>query len=198
MPADRTNKPTKAKATPKPVKAPKSASSKASTSAAADEDDDKPSTSSKKDDKKPWSRRVQQPPQPLPKSLLSQKRKADAPAPVETQEEADAPILTGLDPSAYHSSSSEGEDSSDDDESDGEPLDEGIDVGKLPTIAKDDATVKRKLEKAKKSKVRLGLQDCVGEEKVRADSRNPFVLRRTRHPESSISVESPTVSTRSR
>ncbi|KAH7928256.1 RNA-binding domain-containing protein [Leucogyrophana mollusca] len=41
--------------------------------------------------------------------------------------------------------STDDEDSSDDDA----PVDEGVDIGKLPTIAKDDATVKRKLEKAK-------------------------------------------------
>lgn len=34
---------------------------------------------------------------------------------------------------------------------------EGIDVQKLPTIAKDDATIRRKLEKAKRRPVRLGL-----------------------------------------
>ncbi|KAI0648949.1 hypothetical protein C8Q79DRAFT_924348 [Trametes meyenii] len=40
----------------------------------------------------------------------------------------------------------------DDDSSDDEMVDDipGIDIGKLPTIAKDDATVKRKLEKAKR------------------------------------------------
>ena len=31
----------------------------------------------------------------------------------------------------------------------------GIDVGKLPTIAKDNETVKRKLEKAKRKKVSI-------------------------------------------
>ncbi|KAH7907281.1 hypothetical protein BJ138DRAFT_1160553 [Hygrophoropsis aurantiaca] len=44
-----------------------------------------------------------------------------------------------------HGFSTDDDDSSDDDT----PLDDGIDIGKLPTIAKDDATVKRKLDKAK-------------------------------------------------
>ena len=46
--------------------------------------------------------------------------------------------------------------SDDDDSSDEEIADDipGIDIGKLPTIAKDDATVKRKLEKAKRKPVR--------------------------------------------
>ena len=45
---------------------------------------------------------------------------------------------------------------SDDDDSSDEEVDDfpGIDLGKLPTIAKDDATVKRKLEKAKRKPVR--------------------------------------------
>ena len=52
--------------------------------------------------------------------------------------------------------------SSSDEEMDDIP---GIDIGKLPTIAKDDATVKRKLEKAKRKPVRLAivsLDDAVG------------------------------------
>ena len=44
------------------------------------------------------------------------------------------------------------DDDSSDEEMDGEP--EGLDVAKLPTIAKDDAIVKRKLEKAKRKPVR--------------------------------------------
>lgn len=52
-------------------------------------------------------------------------------------------------------SSESGSDSSDeDDDADNAPP---LDVSKLPTIAKDDATVKRKLEKAKKQPVRLFL-----------------------------------------
>ena len=44
------------------------------------------------------------------------------------------------------------ETSSDDDEMDTEPT--AFDVQKLPTVAKDDATVKKKLEKAKRNPVR--------------------------------------------
>jgi len=46
--------------------------------------------------------------------------------------------------------------STDEDSSDDEGFalaEEGLDVSKLPTIAKDDATVKRKLEKAKRQPV---------------------------------------------
>ncbi|PPQ65283.1 hypothetical protein CVT26_000243 [Gymnopilus dilepis] len=46
-----------------------------------------------------------------------------------------------------HGFSTDDDDSSDEDLEDGEPSE--FDLGKLPTIAKDDATVKRKLEKAK-------------------------------------------------
>lgn len=196
MPADRSNKASKAKAAAPAAAAPAApAASKPSTSAAG---------SSKKDTKKPWSKRVQEAPQPLPKSLLSQKRKADGAAPAETQEEQETPILTGLDPSAYHSSSSEGEDSSDDDDdiSDSGAIDAGIEVSKLPTIAKDDATVKRKLEKAKKSKVRalcprrrrrLPLSALTTHSPSFPPRRSP----RTRRPERSTSAASPTASTRS-
>ncbi|OBZ72694.1 hypothetical protein A0H81_07703 [Grifola frondosa] len=58
----------------------------------------------------------------------------------EVQEEQPEPEFFGF--------SSDDDDSSDDDEVPDEIP--GIDVGKLPTIAKDDATVKRKLEKAKR------------------------------------------------
>ncbi|KAI3613115.1 ribosomal biogenesis protein gar2 [Moniliophthora roreri] len=65
--------------------------------------------------------------------------------------------LPSPDPQSSHSEEEEelklhgltsDEDSEDDDDEMGEP--EGVDIGKLPTIAKDDATVKRKLEKAKR------------------------------------------------
>lgn len=50
---------------------------------------------------------------------------------------------------------SSGSDSSDSDSDDEEEIDDApVDVGKLPTIAKDDATVKRKLAKAHKQPVR--------------------------------------------
>lgn len=48
--------------------------------------------------------------------------------------------------------STDDDDSSDEDEMDQEPS--AFDVEKLPTIAKDDATVKRKLDKAKRTPVR--------------------------------------------
>ena len=52
-----------------------------------------------------------------------------------------------------HGFSSES-DSSDEDEG----IDESaVDLGKLPTVAKDDATVKSKLEKAKRIQVRINL-----------------------------------------
>ncbi|KIK96036.1 hypothetical protein PAXRUDRAFT_826421 [Paxillus rubicundulus Ve08.2h10] len=38
----------------------------------------------------------------------------------------------------------------DDDSSDDEVVEDGVDVGKLPTVAKDDATVQKKLERAKR------------------------------------------------
>lgn len=50
-----------------------------------------------------------------------------------------------------HGFSTDDDDSSDEDALDDEPSE--FDLGKLPTIAKDDATVKRKLEKAKQQQV---------------------------------------------
>ena len=56
------------------------------------------------------------------------------------------------DDSHLHGFSTDNDDSSD--EEDGMDFArEGVDLGKLPTIAKDDATVKKKLEKAKRQKV---------------------------------------------
>ena len=94
-------------------------------------------------------------------------KKADAsPAPAASSSKAKQhflkddpiPLLKGLETGntgGYHSTSEDDEDSSDDeDESDGEGPDgpvEGVELMKLPTIAKDDATVKRKLEKARKT-----------------------------------------------
>ena len=44
----------------------------------------------------------------------------------------------------------------DDDSSDDEAIvEDGIDVGKLPTVAKDDATVQKKLERAQRQQVRI-------------------------------------------
>ena len=95
--------------------------------------------------------------------------KAAAPSPVVSKaklhflKDDPIPLLKGLETQAtqagYHSTSEDDEDSSDDeDESDGEggadsgPV-EGVELMKLPTIAKDDASVKRKLERARKSGV---------------------------------------------
>lgn len=47
--------------------------------------------------------------------------------------------------------STDGEDSSDDEV----VVEHGIDVGKLPTVAKDDTTVQKKLERAQKQQVRI-------------------------------------------
>lgn len=55
-----------------------------------------------------------------------------------------------------HGLSSEDEDSSDDDDDDFVDA-PAVDVSKLPTIAKDDATVKRKLEKAKMKRTQVCL-----------------------------------------
>lgn len=58
-----------------------------------------------------------------------------------------------------HGFSSESDSS---DEEDDEGMDDApLDVGKLPTIAKDDASVKRRLEKAKKQAVRYHFQSTV-------------------------------------
>ncbi|KAK1215674.1 nucleolar protein [Marasmius sp. AFHP31] len=79
-----------------------------------------------------------------PKSSPPQKQKEPSPDPQsshseeEDEEEQEIPI---------HGLTSDEEDS-EDDEFEG-PI-EGIDVTKLPTVAKDDASVKRKLEKAKR------------------------------------------------
>lgn len=53
------------------------------------------------------------------------------------------------------------EDSSDDDGGGATPDIPGIDVSKLPTVAKDDATVKRKLERAKRNPVSHVFLPCI-------------------------------------
>ena len=58
------------------------------------------------------------------------------------------------DDSHLHGFSTDNDDSSDEEDSKYLAW-EGVDLGKLPTIAKDDATVKRKLEKAKRQKVSI-------------------------------------------
>ncbi|KAK7062841.1 nucleolar protein [Paramarasmius palmivorus] len=85
--------------------------------------------------KKAKSTKSKKLPSPDPQSSQSEPEKVDEEE--EQEEEEDEIPLHGL---------TSDEDSSDDDME--EP--EGIDIGKLPTIAKDDATVKRKLEKAKR------------------------------------------------
>jgi len=69
------------------------------------------------------------------------------------EDEAEGEVRSDSDASVHlHGFSTDEEDSSDDDAMDDEPTD--FDMGKLPTIAKDDETVKRKLEKAKRQPVR--------------------------------------------
>jgi nucleolar protein 15 len=67
----------------------------------------------------------------------------DTEAAIESDEESEADVH-------LHGFSTDDEDSSDEEVDVDAP---GLDVGKLPTIAKDDATVKRKLERAKREKV---------------------------------------------
>ncbi|KDQ24618.1 hypothetical protein PLEOSDRAFT_1013631, partial [Pleurotus ostreatus PC15] len=66
----------------------------------------------------------------------------------EISDKGDDGSSEGEEDTHLHGFSSSDDDSSDDDDMDVEPV--GIDVGKLPTIAKDDESVKRKLDKAKK------------------------------------------------
>ncbi|KAF9496829.1 hypothetical protein BDN71DRAFT_1445783 [Pleurotus eryngii] len=66
----------------------------------------------------------------------------------ENSDKGDDGSSEGEEDTHLHGFSSSDNDSSDDDDMDVEPV--GIDVGKLPTIAKDDESVKRKLDKAKK------------------------------------------------
>jgi nucleolar protein 15 len=96
---------------------------------------------------------------PAPAPEKSTKKKASAPAAgkkVKAQE--DDAFIHGF-------SSSEGEDSDDDDESDvdmdgGKGKSATVDVKTLPTIAKDDKSVQRKLTKAKKKQVRCISSPC--------------------------------------
>ncbi|KAG9121987.1 hypothetical protein FRC07_001807, partial [Ceratobasidium sp. 392] len=84
-----------------------------------------------------------------PRVSVSAKRKvvvlAAAPSESETEEEGEEEEAE-----THLQGFSSDEDSSDDDGGDDAPEIPGVDVSKLPTIAKDDATVKRKLERAKK------------------------------------------------
>lgn len=88
------------------------------------------------------------------KSSKSSKKEASSPAP--EPEESDAQANNSED-GAEADFFGFSTDDDDDDSSDEEGIDTeipGIELSKLPTIAKDDATVKRKLEKAKRNPVR--------------------------------------------
>ena len=96
------------------------------------------------------------------KPTKSKKPKEPVPEPEEDEEEdenggADEAVNVNEDSDSeghLHGFSTDDDDSSDEED----PMDDGpseFDLGKLPTIAKDDATVKRKLEKAKQHPVRL-------------------------------------------
>ncbi|KAG8719412.1 hypothetical protein FRC08_002887 [Ceratobasidium sp. 394] len=87
-----------------------------------------------------------------PASVLNTVPKSAAPAPA-TKRRAPAVAVTPSESEeeTHLKGFSSDEDSSDEDEDDDEaPEIPGIDISKLPTIVKDDATVKRKLERAKK------------------------------------------------
>jgi hypothetical protein len=79
-----------------------------------------------------------------PKSILKPAKEPEATS--EKSEGSDAEEDDHL-----YGFSTDEDDSSDDDEAAGDE----VDIGKLPTIAKDDATVKRKLDKAKRHPVSL-------------------------------------------
>ncbi|KZT53263.1 hypothetical protein CALCODRAFT_440369 [Calocera cornea HHB12733] len=86
-----------------------------------------------------------------PKPTKKAPAPAPAPAPEDTVEEdevAEEGDEAEEDDDVLHGFSSGSDSSDEDDDVDTAP----IDIGKLPTIAKDDATIKRKLEKAKKQK----------------------------------------------
>lgn len=97
------------------------------------------------------------PVQPAPSKKEGKKTKAKAapkapsPEPEESADEAEADEAEEEDgEKEFYGFSSDDDDSSDEEMADDIP---GIDIGKLPTIAKDDETVKRKLEKAKRKPV---------------------------------------------
>lgn len=121
---------------------------------------------------KPWSRRVQEAPQPLPKALAQKKRPTPAAAAAEQPQKKrkasgekvidpesetvkSAPLLKGLVEGGYHSTSEDEDDSSDESDVDVEGPVEGIELTKLPTIDKTDEVVQKKLKDAKKSTVRF-------------------------------------------
>ncbi|KAF8915176.1 hypothetical protein CPB85DRAFT_1411460 [Mucidula mucida] len=83
-------------------------------------------------------------PSQLSKKVAKSKTKADEKKKAVVEEVEEEELVIPL-----HGLSSEDEDSSDDDDDDFQGDGPAVDVAKLPTIAKDDATVRRKLEKAK-------------------------------------------------
>lgn len=87
--------------------------------------------------------------------MMGKKSKKSVPEPESSSaEEDDDGDQDEDDDDHLHGFSTDDDDSSDEeDPMDDEPS--AFDVGKLPTIAKDDATVKRKLEKAQRQPVRL-------------------------------------------
>ena len=87
----------------------------------------------------------------MAKGLKKAKGKGTKVAPdPEPVEEAGEPEKDAEEEQDFYGFSSDDDDSSDDEMADEIP---GIDIRKLPTIAKDDETVKRKLEKAKRKQV---------------------------------------------
>ena len=93
------------------------------------------------------------------KPTKSKKPKEVVPEPEEDEENGGADEAVDVNEDSDSEGHLHGFSTDDDDSSDEEgAMDDGpseFDVGKLPTIAKDDATVKRKLEKAKQHRVRL-------------------------------------------
>lgn len=87
-----------------------------------------------------------------PSAESPSKTKSIMKAAKEPKADADVPEDEGSDPEDdehLYGFSTDEDDSSDEDDAVGEE----VDIGKLPTVAKDDATVKKKLEKAKRHPV---------------------------------------------
>lgn len=96
----------------------------------------------------------------LPSKLKKPSKKTKQPTPEptpeasENEQDAEGSQLGGSDDGHLHGFSTDDDDSSDEEDAmHYEP--EGLDLAKLPTIAKDDFTVKRKLEKAKREPVSI-------------------------------------------
>jgi nucleolar protein 15 len=88
----------------------------------------------------------------VPSAESPSKTKSILKAAKEPKADADVPEDEGSDPEDddhLYGFSTDEDDSSDEDDAVGEE----VDIGKLPTVAKDDATVKKKLEKAKRHPV---------------------------------------------